>query len=125
MYAQMVKSTGERVKALDEMGPEERAFQERVDADIKIEPKDWMPEKYRQTVLRPDEILLEISTDKVDSEIPSPHAGKVAKLMVGEGDTVEVGSVIAQIETDSAETPADRGGDSKISHTDESSGRSP
>ncbi|HNS85619.1 MAG TPA: 1,2-phenylacetyl-CoA epoxidase subunit A [Parvularculaceae bacterium] len=52
MYAQMVKSTGERVKALDEMGPEERAFQERVDADIKIEPKDWMPEGYRKTLVR-------------------------------------------------------------------------
>lgn len=52
MYAQMVKSTGERVKALDEMGPEERAFQEKVDADIKIEAKDWMPEGYRKTLIR-------------------------------------------------------------------------
>ncbi len=52
MYAQMVKSTGERVRTLDEMGPEERRFQERVDADIKIEPKDWMPEGYRKTLIR-------------------------------------------------------------------------
>ena len=52
MYAQMVKSTGERVKTLDEMGPEERAFQEKVDADIKIEAKDWMPEGYRKTLIR-------------------------------------------------------------------------
>ena len=52
MYAQMVRSTGERVKSLDEMGPEERAFQERIDADIKIEPKDWMPEGYRKTLVR-------------------------------------------------------------------------
>lgn len=46
-----------------------------------------------------DEIILEISTDKVDSEIPSPHEGKVVKLMAAEGDTVAVGSVIAQIST--------------------------
>jgi len=52
MYAQMVKSTGERVKTLDEMGPEERAFQEKVDAGIKIEAKDWMPEGYRKTLIR-------------------------------------------------------------------------
>jgi ring-1,2-phenylacetyl-CoA epoxidase subunit PaaA len=52
MYAQMVKSTGERVRTLDEMGPEERAFQEKVDADIKIEAKDWMPEGYRKTLIR-------------------------------------------------------------------------
>jgi ring-1,2-phenylacetyl-CoA epoxidase subunit PaaA len=48
----MVKSTGERVRTLDEMGPEERAFQEKVDADIKIEAKDWMPEGYRKTLIR-------------------------------------------------------------------------
>ncbi|MEX0645793.1 MAG: 1,2-phenylacetyl-CoA epoxidase subunit PaaA, partial [Parvularculaceae bacterium] len=47
-----VKSTGKAVKSLDEMGTEERAFQEKVDADIKIEPKDWMPEGYRKTLIR-------------------------------------------------------------------------
>jgi ring-1,2-phenylacetyl-CoA epoxidase subunit PaaA len=47
-----VKSTGERVKALADMPPEERAFQERVDAGVKIEPKDWMPEGYRKTLIR-------------------------------------------------------------------------
>ncbi len=52
MYAQEVKSTGERVKALEEMAPEERAFQERIDAGIRIEPKDWMPEGYRKTLIR-------------------------------------------------------------------------
>jgi ring-1,2-phenylacetyl-CoA epoxidase subunit PaaA len=52
MYAQEVKSTGQAVRSLDEMGPEERAFQMRVDADIKIEPKDWMPEGYRKTLIR-------------------------------------------------------------------------
>ncbi len=52
MYAQMVKSTGERPKTLDEMGAEERAFQMRIDADMKIEPKEWMPEGYRKTLIR-------------------------------------------------------------------------
>ena len=52
MYAQMIKSTGKGVKSLDEMEPEERAFQERIDAGSKIEPKDWMPDGYRKTLLR-------------------------------------------------------------------------
>lgn len=45
-----------------------------------------------------DEIVLEISTDKVDSEIPTPVAGKITELLVNEGDTVEVGTVIARID---------------------------
>jgi len=47
-----------------------------------------------------DESILEISTDKVDSEIPSPAAGVLAKIVVPEGETVEVGTVIATIQTD-------------------------
>jgi 2-oxoglutarate dehydrogenase E2 component (dihydrolipoamide succinyltransferase) len=47
-----------------------------------------------------DEIILEISTDKVDSEIPSPEAGVITKLLANEGDVVEVGKVIAQIDQD-------------------------
>jgi len=52
MYAQKVESTGARPKSLDEMDPQERAFQERIDANIKIEPKEWMPEGYRKTLIR-------------------------------------------------------------------------
>ena len=52
MYAQMVRSTGNAVKAREEMTPEERRFQDRIDAGEKIEPKDWMPEGYRQTLIR-------------------------------------------------------------------------
>ena len=52
MYAQMVKSTGKPMKSLDEMDPQERAFQERIDHGEKIEPKDWMPEGYRKTLIR-------------------------------------------------------------------------
>jgi 2-oxoglutarate dehydrogenase E2 component (dihydrolipoamide succinyltransferase) len=47
-----------------------------------------------------DETLLEISTDKVDSEVPSPSAGRLAEILVPEGETVEVGERIAVIETD-------------------------
>ena len=52
MYAQMVKSTGFGVKSRDEMSEEERHFQDRIDADQKIEAKDWMPEGYRKTLIR-------------------------------------------------------------------------
>ncbi|MCB1336133.1 MAG: 1,2-phenylacetyl-CoA epoxidase subunit A [Maritimibacter sp.] len=52
MYAQMVKSTGLGVKSRDEMSPEEARFQDRIDAGDKIEPKDWMPEGYRATLIR-------------------------------------------------------------------------
>ncbi|MBD3224154.1 MAG: biotin/lipoyl-binding protein [Caldithrix sp.] len=47
-----------------------------------------------------DEIILEISTDKVDSEIPTPVPGTVTELLANEGDTVEVGETIAKIETE-------------------------
>ena len=52
MYAQMIKSTGQGVKSLDEMDPQERAFQERINDGGKIEPKDWMPDGYRKTLIR-------------------------------------------------------------------------
>ena len=52
MYAQMVQSTGTGVKSLDEMDPQERAFQMRIDAGDKIEPKDWMPDGYRKNLIR-------------------------------------------------------------------------
>src|SRR5450432_32334 len=52
MYAQMVDTGAKRLRTIDEMAPEELAFQARVDADIKIEPKDWMPDAYRKTLVR-------------------------------------------------------------------------
>ncbi|MDJ0824048.1 MAG: 1,2-phenylacetyl-CoA epoxidase subunit A [Rhodobacter sp.] len=52
MYAQMVKSTGKGLKSRKEMTPEEGRFQDRIDAGEKIEPKDWMPDGYRQTLIR-------------------------------------------------------------------------
>ncbi len=53
-----------------------------------------------------DETLLEIATDKVDSEVPSPESGVLVEILVEEGDTIEVGKPIAIIETD-----ADAAGD--------------
>src|SRR3954452_11413692 len=44
-----------------------------------------------------DEVLFEVSTDKVDSEVPSPVAGYVSEIKVPEGDTVDVGAVLAVI----------------------------
>ena len=55
-----------------------------------------------------DEILLDISTDKVESEIPSPVEGKVVEIKAEEGDTIDVGVLIAVIDDDanaSAEAP--------------------
>ena len=56
-----------------------------------------------------DEPLFEISTDKVDAEIPSPAAGTLTEVRYKEGDTVEVNTVVAVLNGDSAtkaETPA-------------------
>ncbi len=47
-----------------------------------------------------DEPILEISTDKVDAEIPAPQAGILAEVLVGEGETVEVGTIVAYIDSD-------------------------
>jgi ring-1,2-phenylacetyl-CoA epoxidase subunit PaaA len=52
MYAQMVKTDGKGVKAPEDMTPDERRFQARIDAGEKIEPKEWMPEAYRQNLIR-------------------------------------------------------------------------
>ncbi|MDP9071837.1 MAG: hypothetical protein M3N68_11305, partial [Actinomycetota bacterium] len=53
-----------------------------------------------------DEVLFEVSTDKVDSEVPSPAGGYLSEILVGEGQTVDVGTRLAVI------TPgAEAGGD--------------
>ncbi|UTD56628.1 1,2-phenylacetyl-CoA epoxidase subunit PaaA [Halomonas sp. MS1] len=52
MYAQLVETGSNKLKTLDEMGPEERQFQERINDEIKIEPKNWMPDAYRKTLIR-------------------------------------------------------------------------
>ena len=52
MYAQMVDTGTARLRAAVELSPEEQVFQARVDAEVKIEPKDWMPDGYRKTLIR-------------------------------------------------------------------------
>ncbi len=49
-----------------------------------------------------DEPLFEVSTDKVDSEVPSPMSGVLVEIVAAEGDTVEVGAVIAVLSEDGA-----------------------
>ena len=58
----------------------------------------WM-KKVGDAVKR-DEPIFEISTDKVDAEIPAPNAGVLAEVIVTEGQTVAVGTVVARIETE-------------------------
>jgi pyruvate dehydrogenase E2 component (dihydrolipoyllysine-residue acetyltransferase) len=52
-----------------------------------------------------DEVLFEVSTDKVDSEVPSPVSGYLAEIKVPEGDTVDVGTVLAVV----SDAPAGEG----------------
>ncbi len=64
----------------------------------------WM-KKVGDEVAR-DEPLLEISTDKVDAEIPAPAAGTLTEILVEEGSTVEVGTIVAAIETEKSAATA-------------------
>ncbi len=57
-------------------------------------------------VVTEDQPLVEISTDKVDTEIPSPGAGRIAKIVAAEGQTLPVGATLAVIEPAGAEAPA-------------------
>ena len=56
----------------------------------------WHKKKGEQ--VKKDEIIFEISTDKVDTEIPSPADGILSDIKVNEGDTVDVGSIVAVID---------------------------
>ncbi len=61
----------------------------------------WM--KKEGDTVKLDEAVLEIATDKVDSEVPSPVAGIIQKLLYKEGDVVAVGKAVAVLETDAAD----------------------
>ena len=52
-----------------------------------------------------DETIVEISTDKVDAEVPSPVSGTVTRIHAAEGDTVAVGALLAEISTDESGSP--------------------
>ncbi len=64
----------------------------------------WL--KKEGDMVKLDEAVLEIATDKVDSEVPSSVAGVVQKLLYKEGDVVAVGKVVAVLETDAAAATA-------------------
>src|SRR5437660_1450418 len=53
-----------------------------------------------------DEVLVEISTDKVDAEVPAPAAGVLVKIHVPEGESVQVGQLLAEIGTNGASAPS-------------------
>ena len=55
--------------------------------------------KKKGDTVKRDEIIFEISTDKVDTEIPSPAAGILFEIIVKEGETVEVGTTVAVVQT--------------------------
>ena len=61
-------------------------------ADWKKKPGDWIER---------DETIVEISTDKIETEIPSPVSGRVTEILVEVGVTVPVGEVLARIDTES------------------------
>jgi 2-oxoglutarate dehydrogenase E2 component (dihydrolipoamide succinyltransferase) len=64
----------------------------------------WLKQEGEQ--IAADEPLLEISTDKVDTEVPSPGEGIVQQILVSEGETVEVGTKLAVIAPEGAEVAA-------------------
>jgi 2-oxoglutarate dehydrogenase E2 component (dihydrolipoamide succinyltransferase) len=67
----------------------------------------WL--KQEGEAVEPDEALLEISTDKVDTEVPSPAGGVVQKIIAQEGETVPVGTKIATIAPEGDEAaPAEK-----------------
>src|SRR5215208_7764179 len=74
----------------------------------------WLKQEGEEVAV--DEPLLEVSTDKVDTEIPSPAAGVLQKIVVGEDETVEVGAELAVIGDGAA------GGDASGESSGESSG---
>ena len=61
----------------------------------------WL--KQEGETIEADEPLLEISTDKVDTEVPSPGSGVVQQILVPEGETVDVGTRLAVIAPEGAE----------------------
>ena len=82
---------------------------------------NWMVEEGQYVTQ--DDIILEVATDKVDSEIPSPVSGRILNLKVTEGDVIRVGEVIAEIDaeeeddTDQLNFQIDPAGESETDET--------
>src|SRR6188508_1793250 len=81
----------------------------------------WLKQEGEQVEV--DEPLLEVSTDKVDTEIPSPAAGVLQKIVAQEDDTVEVGGELAVIGDGDAAPAARRGSRSRARPRRRGSGR--
>ena len=71
----------------------------------------WLVEE--GSMIELDQVIVEIATDKVDSEVPAPFAGKLVKKLFNDGDVVKIGDAFAILETDASaatssapETPA-------------------
>src|SRR5207302_2600011 len=64
----------------------------------------WLKQEGDQ--VEADESILEISTDKVDTEVPSPGSGVLTQILVPEGETVAVGTKLAQIGGEAGAPPA-------------------
>ena len=67
----------------------------------------WL--KQEGDTIEADESVLEVATDKVDTEVPATHGGILKEILVKEGDVVPVGAAIAKIDTDEegvADSPA-------------------
>ena len=71
-----------------------------------------------------DEPLLEVSTDKVDTEVPSPVAGTIVEILADEDDTVEVGEVIVRVGDDNAAAGSDDSDDTDDSASDDKEDKS-
>jgi pyruvate dehydrogenase E2 component (dihydrolipoamide acetyltransferase) len=59
-------------------------------------------------VVKADQDLMEVETDKATMPIPSPQAGKITKILVSEGDTIEIGAPIIEIESANGEATAEK-----------------
>src|SRR5690349_22856027 len=78
----------------------------------------WLKQEGDQVEV--DEPLLEVSTDKVDTEIPSPAAGVLQRIVAGEDETVEVGGDLAVIgDSDDSSDDSDDSGSSSDSSDDD------
>src|SRR5919197_3753282 len=62
-----------------------------------------------------DETVVEVSTDKVDAEVPAPASGKLVKILVAEDETVEVGQALAEMEPSAKPAPDGKPSDGSAS----------
>ncbi|HEX6145513.1 MAG TPA: dihydrolipoamide acetyltransferase family protein [Acidimicrobiia bacterium] len=69
-----------------------------------------------------DEVLVEISTDKVDTEVPSPAAGTILEILVSEGDTVEVGTALVVIGEEGEEPAGEAPGETASAESPDTAG---